>query len=122
MIFVTVISVSLIMLMIQVFKTVDTTDSLPITESPQTIELRNLGLSVDELIIQNLNWTIDCDTMDLDNLIVYLNGLPEPEYNNVYGGYYRYYYEYDCGKQLLWLNISSQYPILVGIDLQIGEL
>jgi len=124
MIFTVVISISLIMLMIQVFKTVNNNESpsienqrFPSIESPQQIRLSKLGLTNNDLIIQNLNWTINCNITNFKNLVIRFNGLTIPEYNIIYNGYYKYYYKYDCGKQLLWFNISSQYPILVGLDL-----
>lgn len=108
------------MLMIQVFSYNPNQKTIyiesPTRNDPQLMYINRNGR---DLIYQNLNWTIDCNIMDMKNIVLYLNGLRPKDYSNIYEDYVKYDYEYNCNKQLLELNISSYNKMLVGFDLKI---
>lgn len=73
------------------------------------------------VILQHYNYTftIDCNTMDMPNIVLYFNSYNITEYHEMYDKYVAYDYTYDCDAQKLWLNVVGEEYTLVGIDLKI---
>lgn len=109
-----VISVTLIMLMIQVFNTTNQNDNIGLTYTP-------LISSNENLIYKNYTYTIDCRYMDMQNIIIYFNGLKVQQYYNADIGYIKYYYTYNCDDKLLLISTISEYDVYLGIDLKINH-
>jgi len=72
-------------------------------------------------IYNNYTFTINCESMDMPNIVLYFNGYTINDYKKVYDKDVWYKYNYDCSIQKLYLEVYSEEYILVGIDLKIGQ-
>jgi hypothetical protein len=108
-----VIIVVFIMLVISVFNNQSYDGNVVYTPEPSS--------SKKPIILQHHNYTftIDCNTMDMPNIVLYFNSYNITEYYLMYQKYVAYDYRYDCGQQKLWLDVFSEEYTLVGIDLKI---
>jgi hypothetical protein len=104
-----VIVVSLIMLMIQVFKNINkSNDDYTLYKSS--------SINNSELIEYSINQYIDCNYVDVDNVTVYFNKIPIDDYYTEYSGYVHYRYIINCNDNSFNMSIKSEYPIIVSID------
>lgn len=108
-----VVIVVFVMLVISVFNNQSMTGQTSYT--PQAF------ISESPIILQHYNYTftIDCNIMDMPNIVLYFESYNITEYRELYGKYLAYDYTYDCSEQKLWLNVLAEEYTLVGIDLKI---